>query len=173
MLEAAILIVFPFAMAFAATSDMLTMTIANRVSLVLVAGFALLAPFTGMAWIDYAMHFVAMAVVLAVCFGLFACGVMGGGDAKLMAASALWIGLNINLLQYFVVGSLFGGILTLLILRYRSSNLTVYASQFEFLHKMAEPKGKIPYGMALGLAGLFVFPETSMAQWVIERVAAT
>lgn len=171
MLEAAILIVFPFAMVFAATSDMLTMTIANRVSLILIAGFALLAPFTGMAWSDYAMHFVAMALVLTVCFGLFAVGVMGGGDAKLMSATALWIGLNINLMQYLVIGSLLGGILTLMILRFRGSNITVYTSHVEFLHKMAEPKGKIPYGMALGIAGLFVFPETSMAQWVIERIA--
>jgi prepilin peptidase CpaA len=172
MLEAAILIVFPFAMANAATSDMLTMTIANRVSIVLIASFALLAPFTGMAWSVYAMHFVAMATVLAVCFGLFAIGVMGGGDAKLMASTSLWIGFNIHLLEYLVIGSFIGGILTLLILRFRGSSMVVYGGHIEFLRKMGEPKGKIPYGIALGLAGLFIFPETSLAQWVIERIAA-
>ncbi len=172
MLEAAILIIFPFAMAHAATSDMLTMTIANRVSIVLIASFAVLAPLTGMAWSVYGFHFLAMAIVLAACFGLFALGVMGGGDAKLMASTSLWIGLNMTLLQYLVIGSFIGGILTVLILRFRGSTLAVYGGRIDFLSKMAEPKGKIPYGIALGLAGLFVFPETSLARWVIERLAA-
>jgi prepilin peptidase CpaA len=172
MLEAAILIIFPFAMANAATSDMLTMTIANRVSVILVASFAVLAPLTGMAWSVYGMHFVALALVLAVCFGLFALGVMGGGDAKLMAATSLWIGFNQNLFEYLVIGSFFGGILTLLILNFRGSSMAVYGGNIEFLRKMGEPKGKIPYGIALGLAGLFVFPDTSLAQWVIARIAA-
>ena len=171
MLEAAILIIFPFAMAHAATSDMLTMTIANRVSIILIASFALLAPLTGMDWSVYGMHFLAMAIVLAICFCLFAIGVMGGGDAKLMASTSLWIGLNIHLIEYLVIGSFIGGILTLMILRFRGSSMAVYGGQVEFLRKMAEPKGKIPYGIALGLAGLFVFPETTMAQWVIERMA--
>ncbi len=172
MLEAAILIIFPFAMANAATSDMLTMTIANRVSLILIGSFAVLAPLTGMAWSVYGWHFLAMAIVLAVCFGLFALGVMGGGDAKLMSSTALWIGFNMHLMEYLVIGSLIGGILTLMILRYRASSVAVYAGQVEFLRKMAEPKGKIPYGIALGLAGLFVFPDTILAQWVIARIAS-
>jgi prepilin peptidase CpaA len=172
MLEAAILIIFPFAMANAATSDLLTMTIANRVSIILIASFAILAPLTGMAWPVYGMHFVALALVLVVCFGLFALGVMGGGDAKLMAATSLWIGFNLHLVEYLVIGSFFGGILTLLILNFRGSSMAVYGGNIEFLRKMGEPKGKIPYGIALGLAGLFVFPETSLAQWVIERMAA-
>jgi prepilin peptidase CpaA len=171
MLEAAILIVFPFAMAHAATSDMLTMTIANRVSIILIASFAVLAPMTGMAWSVYAMHFLAMGIVLAVCFALFAIGVMGGGDAKLMAGTSLWIGFNIVLIQYLVIGSFIGGLLTLLILAYRRSPMAVYAGQIEFLSKMGQAKGKIPYGIALGLAGLLVFPETSLAQWVVERIA--
>ncbi|MGL4490598.1 MAG: A24 family peptidase [Rhizobiaceae bacterium] len=170
MLEAAILIVFPFAMAHAATSDLLTMTIANRVSIILIASFAVLAPLTGMDWLTYGMHFAAMIAVLAVCFGLFAAGVMGGGDAKLMASTSLWIGLNIYLIQYLVIGSLIGGLLTLLILKYRASAVSVYGGQIEFLRKMGEPKGKIPYGIALGLAGLVVFPETTMAQWVINSL---
>jgi prepilin peptidase CpaA len=172
MLEAAILIIFPFAMANAATSDLLTMTIANRVSIVLIAAFALLAPFTGMDWYTYGMHFLAMGLVLAFCFTLFAFGVMGGGDAKLMSATALWFGFNIMLLQYLVIGSFFGGLLTLAILSFRGSVWAVYGSQVKFLHKMAEPKGKIPYGIALGTAGLLLFPETVLAQWVLERIAA-
>jgi len=53
MLEALIFVVFPFCMLFAAISDMLSMTIANRVSVLLVVVFALVAPLTGMEWTAY------------------------------------------------------------------------------------------------------------------------
>ncbi len=89
MLEALIFVVFPFCMVFAAVSDLLSMTIANRVSLVLVATFAVVAPLTGMDWTTYGWHFAAGLTVLIAGFGLFAMGAMGGGDAKLMAATAL------------------------------------------------------------------------------------
>ena len=88
MLEALIFVVFPFCMLFAAISDMLSMTIANRVPVLLVVVFALVAPLTGMDWAAYGGHFAAGALVLAVTFGLFAMGGMGGGDAKLLAATA-------------------------------------------------------------------------------------
>ena len=94
MLEALIFVVFPFCMVFAAISDMLSMTIANRVPVLLVAVFALVAPLTGMDWATYGWHFAAGGLVLAVTFGLFALGGMGGGDAKLLAATAVWMGLQ-------------------------------------------------------------------------------
>ncbi|TIX80929.1 MAG: peptidase, partial [Mesorhizobium sp.] len=77
MLEALIFVVFPFCMLFAAISDMLSMTIANRVPVLLVAVFALVAPLTGMDWATYGWHFAAGGLVLAVTFGLFALGGMG------------------------------------------------------------------------------------------------
>ena len=105
MLEALIFVVFPFCMVFAAVSDVLSMTIANRVSIVLVVTFAAVAPLTGMDWATYGWHFAACGIVLAVTFGMFAFGGMGGGDAKLMAATALWMGFNLNLLDYLVIGA--------------------------------------------------------------------
>ena len=126
MLEALIFVVFPFCMLFAAISDMLSMTIANRVSVLLVVVFALVAPLTGMDWAAYGWHFAAGALVLAVTFGLFAMGGMGGGDAKLLAATAVWMGFNIHLVEYLVVSTFIGGLLTLAILLYRKSPLAVY-----------------------------------------------
>ncbi len=56
MFEIAILLIFPAMMAFAAASDLFTMTISNRVSLILVAGFMVLAIVTGMSWATIGMH---------------------------------------------------------------------------------------------------------------------
>src|SRR6516165_2135852 len=106
------LTLFPAMMAFAASSDLLTMTISNRVSLILVGGFAALAAIGGVSAADLLFsHLAAGCVVLVAAFGLFARGIIGGGDAKLAAASALWIGFD-HLLPYLVYASLLGGALS-------------------------------------------------------------
>ncbi|TKT74954.1 prepilin peptidase [Aquamicrobium sp. LC103] len=172
MLEALIFVVFPFCMVFSAVSDMVSMTIANRVSLVLVATFAAIAPFTGMDWATYGMHFAGAGLVLAATFGLFAIGGMGGGDAKLLAATSLWIGFGAGLFQYLVYSSVIGGLLTLLIIFYRKSDLSILTGGNLFLRHFANEKVGIPYGVALGVGGLLVYPDTALVQWAVERLSA-
>ncbi len=106
------LLLFPSLMAFAAASDLLTMTISNRVSLLLIAGFAVLAAGSGMGLHDILMHLGAAAVVFAAAFFCFAMGWIGGGDAKVATATALWLGFA-HLLDYLVYASLFGGVLSI------------------------------------------------------------
>jgi len=104
ILDLARLLLFPALMAFAAASDLFTMTISNRVSLALTAGFLLLAPLSGMGGTDFLMHLGAGAVVLVVAFGCFAMGWVGGGDAKLAASAALWFGFA-ELMNYLLYDS--------------------------------------------------------------------
>jgi prepilin peptidase CpaA len=171
LIEALIFVVFPFCMAFAALSDMLSMTIANRVPLLLVAVFAIVAPLTGMGWMEYGWHFAAGAVVLAATFGLFALGGMGGGDAKLISGTAVWMGFNLHLIEYLVVSTFLGGLLTVAILVYRGSPLATYTGHNIFLRNFAKPNGGIPYGIALGIGGLVTYPASPMMQWALERIA--
>ncbi|HXW29805.1 MAG TPA: prepilin peptidase, partial [Xanthobacteraceae bacterium] len=102
------LLVFPGLMAFAAASDVVTMTISNKVSLALIGGFLVVAVSTGLGGSDIALHFAAGATVLMAGFACFACGWIGGGDAKLAAATALWFGFE-GLLSYLFAASLLGG----------------------------------------------------------------
>src|SRR4026208_815837 len=81
------LFLFPALMAFAASSDLLTMTISNRLSIALAAGFFLLALVTGMDLYAIGMHLAAAAVVLAVAFVFFSQGWIGGGGAQLAAGT--------------------------------------------------------------------------------------
>ena len=172
MLVAAILVIFPFVMAHAAVSDMVTMTIANRASLLLIVSFFVLAPLTGMPIAMMGNHLLAFATVLAVCFALFALGVMGGGDAKLMASTGLWFGFNLDLMAYLLFASALGGVLTIAILNYRgSSNMTVLAGRVDFMRRMADPKEKIPYGIALGTAGLLLYPDTPLMLWALSQLS--
>ena len=172
MLEALIFVVFPFCMVFAAISDMVSMTIANRVSVVLVATFAVVAPLTGMDWTTYGWHFAAGFLVLTVTFAMFAIGGMGGGDAKLLSATALWMGMSMELIQYIFYGALIGGVLTLLIVFYRGSPLSMLTGHHLFLRHFADKKVGVPYGVALGAAGLLVVPSTPLASWALARFVA-
>jgi len=172
MLEALIFVVFPFCMLFAAISDALSMTIANRVSLILLGTFAAVAPFTGMAMADLGLHLAAGAAVLAVTFGLFALGGMGGGDAKLMAATAVWMGFNPCLLQYLVISAFLGGLLTMAILIYRKSALAAFTRHNPVLRHFADESLGVPYGMALGLGGLVAYPDSPLMLWALERLSS-
>ncbi|EKF44335.1 A24 family peptidase [Nitratireductor indicus] len=172
MLEAAIFVIFPFCMAFAAVSDMLSMTIANRVSVLLIVAFLVIAPFTGMAWSTIGLHLAAVAAVLAVTFALFAIGGMGGGDAKLIAATSIWFGFSPALVEYLALASVVGGALTLAILSFRNSPLSLIGGNNLFLKHFANTKVGVPYGIALGVAGLLAFPQSPLTQWAIEKVSA-
>ena len=159
ILDIARLLLFPALMAFAAASDLFTMTISNRVSLALAAGFLALAVFGGMSLTDILLHLAAGATVLVVAFGCFAMGWVGGGDAKVAAGAALWFGFG-HLLNYLVYASLFGGALTLLLLQFRQWPLPYpFAGQAWLLRLHAKETG-IPYGIALAIGALMIYPET-------------
>ncbi len=170
MLEAFILVVFPFCMIYAALSDILSMTIANRVSVILLLAFALVAPLTGMEWSIFAWHFAAGGIVLAGAFALFALGGMGGGDAKLLTATAVWMGFDHQLLSYLLNSAFLGGVLTLCVLAYRKSPLSAYTGGNMFLRHFADEKAGVPYGVALGVGGLIAFPSSPLMLWAIERL---
>jgi len=156
------LLLFPAVMAFAASSDLLTMTISNRLSLVLVAGFFALAGISGMGLFEAGSHLVAALAVLLVAFGLFVRGWIGGGDAKLAAATALWLGFD-QLLPYLIYASLFGGVLTLLLMEFRFLPLPQVLARQPWLERLHRKDAGVPYGIALAAAALAVYPET---QWM-------
>ncbi len=157
--EAIGLTLFPAMMAFAASSDLLTMTIANRVSLVLVGGFLILAVLCGLSGADIASHFGAAGAVLAVAFVCFAFGWIGGGDAKLAAATALWLGFG-HLFDYLVYASILGGALTLAIVQFRSLPMPHVLAGREWAERLHRHGGGVPYGIALAAAALVVYPQT-------------
>jgi prepilin peptidase CpaA len=159
MADAIRLLLFPALMAFAASSDLLTMTISNRVSLILVGGFFVLAVWSGMPLADIGIHVAAALAVLVVTFTFFARGWIGGGDAKLAAATALWFGFD-HLLLYLIYASLFGGALTLLLIQFRMIPLPqVFAAQV-WVQRLHQKDGGVPYGIALAAAALFIYPDT-------------
>lgn len=162
ILDLARLLLFPALMAFAAASDLFTMTISNRVSLMLAAGFLALAVASGMGPTDILLHAGAGAVVLAVAFFCFAMGWIGGGDAKIAAAAGLWFGFA-HLMNYLLYASLFGGALTLLLVQFRQWPLPYALAGQAWLMRLHAKESGIPYGIALAIGALTIYPETD---WV-------
>lgn len=165
IIDAARLLIFPSVMAFAASSDLFTMTISNRISLILVAGFAMLAAGSGMPVSEMLQHVGAGGLVLAITFVFFLRGWVGGGDAKLAAATALWLGWT-HLFDYVLYASLLGGVLTLALLEFRKLSMPSGLIGKEWAERLHKPGGGVPYGIALAIAALVVYPSTIWMQGI-------
>jgi len=159
LMDAVRLLLFPALMAFAASSDLFTMTISNRLSLALTAGFFALTLLMGMSLPVIGWHVAAAGLVLLVSFIFFWRGWIGGGDAKLAAATTLWLGFD-HLLDYMVYASLFGGALTLLLLQFRKLPLPGVLARQPWIQRLHEKGGGVPYGIALAAAAMLVYPHT-------------
>ncbi len=160
------LTIFPLLMAYAAFSDLFTMTISNRIAILLVIGFVSLAALMGMPLTMLALHLAAGIAVLVLTFVLFARGWIGGGDAKLAAATAVWLGWD-NLAAYGLQASLLGAGLTLGILVLRKRELPVPLMRHAWIARLHAAGTGVPYGIALAVAGLSLYPDTAVWNGVI------
>jgi len=168
MIEAAILVIFPLCMAVAAFSDLFTMTIPNRVSVILLAAFVMIAPLAGMGLVDIGWHLLAGLCVFSVVFVLFALNTMGGGDAKVLTASAVWFGFNDSLVVYMGDVAVIGGALTILILLIRSQRNLITAIGLPIPAPLLQEK-KIPYGIAIGIGGFIAYPSSPLMEMVLHN----
>lgn len=157
-----ILAVFGAAMLMAAYKDLTSYTIPNWISLYMIGGFCLIVPFVGYGLPDIGWHIVCGAGALAVMMGMFAMGWLGGGDAKLFAATALWCQ-PADLIIYALNVAIWGGALTILIVFTRHS-LPQRVRTTGWVHRLLRDEDKIPYGIALAAAGLMSLPKFSIFQ---------
>jgi len=159
MFEFLVLLIFPGAMVLAAISDLITMTISNWISITLVAGFAVLAVWAGLGVNEIGLHVLVGFIALAMGFTCFAFNWIGGGDAKLFAATALWLGWP-DVVSYTLSASIFGGILTLVLLAQKGFPLPAGLARHGWVARLHALEDGIPYGFALAAAGLFIYPKS-------------
>ena len=167
MYSAIVFIVLPACLVLAALTDFLEMTIPNWISLLLVGAFVAIAPFSGLSAIELGWHLAAAMLVFLGCFGLFAINVMGGGDAKLLSAAALWFGFNPSLFTFLVFTGYLGGALTILVLLLRA-NWDKLATVGVRLPRTLMVAKKIPYAIAIGAAGLIAYPSSPLVVAAIQ-----
>jgi prepilin peptidase CpaA len=159
--EIVLSVLFPALLIVAAVSDLLTMTISNRLCAAMAAAFVPVAAVAGLGVTDIAVHVLAGAIMLAVGFALFIPGWIGGGDAKLAAVVVLWLG-PMNGLAWALLSSVFGGTLTMALLSVRMMPLPAMLAAQPWIARLHDRKGGIPYGIALAAAGLLVYPQSAL-----------
>ena len=171
MLQTIATFLFPLALLYAGTRDLMSYEIPNWVSLAMIAAF-LVAAFAGSFRLaDIGWHLAAGATVLAVGFILFAAKVFGGGDAKLLAACAVWIGW-MGLLKFFVFVALIGGVFALALIVFRRLTLPDSWTNRPWIRRLHDKKGRMPYGVAIGLGGILMVPELPLYAHTIRPSAA-
>jgi prepilin peptidase CpaA len=160
MFQDPLILIFPLAMAFAASMDLFTMTIPNRISILLVVSFFLVVLIVSAPWGVVWRHLMIAGIVLVVAIAMFALGWLGGGDAKLLAAASLWLGPDL-FVSFLLNVAIVGGILALVLLRYRGiAVLPSWLASERWALRLHEKNGGIPYGIALGGGAMFVYPQT-------------
>jgi prepilin peptidase CpaA len=161
-LETILVAAFAALVILAAQRDVVSYVIPNWISAALVATFPLAAFATGLPLLSVAVHAGVGVTALLVGMGLFALRVIGGGDAKLLAAVMLWLGWPAGLSAILVMG-LAGGALALGLQALRASALRPYLlSGPAWITRLAEPGEAAPYGVAIALGALAAFPNSPL-----------
>ncbi|NYD89622.1 A24 family peptidase [Sphingomonas melonis] len=146
LLIAALAVMLGGLLVAAGIEDARTREIANAKN----AAIALLAPLwwwaMGLGWAGVGVQLLVAAIVFAVFVGAFACGWMGGGDVKMIAALALWLPLG-SLLDMLMLMSVLGGAITLVMVIERRWQRRIGAVE-------------VPYGVAIAAAALLALPAT-------------
>lgn len=153
---------FPAGMIYAGFMDLRTMRIPNGIIVFLFLDFMLAATLAGWGIQEIGVSLAVGLSVLLCTAVLFSFGLIGGGDAKLAGVAALWTGPD-HVLAFLAYTALIGGALALLMLLFRALALPFWLTSREWIARIHSPGSDIPYGVALGLAALLVFPATEIA----------
>ncbi|MGI9392199.1 MAG: A24 family peptidase [Parvibaculales bacterium] len=141
--------------------DLLKLRIPNLAILVLLGAFPFYGLWAGLSAVDFLIHFaVAFACFFAFAV-LFYCHIMGGGDVKLIAAIALWLGFP-HVFPFLLATALAGGGLAVFSLLFRIAP-DYWLSPFPFLARLKKRWRHIPYGIAISIGGILTFYKITIA----------
>ncbi|MEE2525514.1 prepilin peptidase [Hyphobacterium sp. HN65] len=156
-----LLLVFAFLMVLAAAKDAMSYTIPNWLSGVLALAFPMAALFLGMSWMDFGLHALTGLIALMIGIALFAPGWIGGGDAKLFAAAALWFGWP-DAAMFLAKAALMGGLLAVGLMMLRRAAPATGLPRSWLTGTLLAEGGPAPYGIALAAGALWTLPDSQI-----------
>ena len=161
-MEWLLLVLLPSALVLAAGYDVATYTIPNWLSLTIAAVFPAMALIAGMPASTFGMHVAIGFAVLVFGIVLFAMRLFGGGDAKLMAATALWMGPQ-AILGFLVGTAMVGGALATAIILFRRIPMPAELVTRAWAQRIHSKDKGVPYGVAICGGGLAIYYATPIA----------
>ena len=150
-----VVVLFPLTVLYAVVSDVRSLKIPNWAAICIAATFLPAALLGGLDLATIAIHYGIGAALLAAGMFLFIRGIVGGGDVKLLAAIAVWIGWD-DLGLYLFLVALIGGALALVVIRRFSRNPS-FLDSLPWLGRDPATTRVVPYGVAIGLAAILLF----------------
>lgn len=157
--------VFPVLMIAAGAGDVPNLRISNRLIIAIAASVFPLAWIAGMPLPLLGIHIAVAAGLLAAGYGLFSFGLVGGGDAKLLAAAGLWFG-GAGLMQFFIMTAMAGGALALALMAWSNFRIHAEILQAPVFRRFGIITPPIPYGFALAIGAVAAYPES----WWINQL---
>lgn len=156
-----VLSLLPGLVIVAALSDLTTMRIPNWISGALILGFFPAALAVGLPLETVGLNLGLGLAALVLGMGLFALRVIGGGDAKLMAAATVWLGLP-AIMPFVLWTAVAGGLFCAALIAARGP-LRVYAAGAPgWISNLLREKGDVPYGVAIAIGALLAFPSSAL-----------
>ena len=163
VLSLVLLSILPVLVIIAGLHDLTTMKIPNWISGLLFLAYFPAAFAMGVPLTTIGVSLALALLVLVVGAGMFAMKWLGGGDAKLIAATALWMG-TAGILPLLLYTAMIGGGFCLLLMAARSQ-LQVFAMNGPgWVTRLMQPKGDLPYGVAIAIGALLAYPSSPLVQ---------
>jgi prepilin peptidase CpaA len=160
----------PVLLIVAAISDVLSLRIPNWLTITIAALFFPMAFATGMPMAEFGVHLLIGLGLFVAGFLFFQLGLFGGGDAKLMAATGLWLG-SAQAVPFLFITVMAGGVLALLVGFW--STLVMYweihassPSMISIGKRILALKPNVPYGLAFAIGGIIAFRDS----WWVHAV---
>ena len=160
-----LLSIFPAALIVAAANDIYEFKIPNWISILLIVAYPAAGLAVGASPQTMIEGFLIGAGALALGFGLYAGRVIGGGDAKLVAATAPWLGAG-ALGPFLFLTAVTGLGLAIVMMMFRKMPVLPIYAHAPWLIELHQRKKDLPYGVAIASGGLLSFSQTPFFQLV-------
>ncbi|MGH6907410.1 MAG: A24 family peptidase [Aestuariivirga sp.] len=150
---------FPLLMIIAGAGDALSFRIPNWLTILITVAFFPMALATAMPLAALGLHVATGLGLFAVGFALFSFGLFGGGDAKLLAATGLWLGWP-DCVTFLVLTAFAGGVLAVVVWVWSLINLDWSFKERRWFERFAAIKPNVPYGYAFAVGAILAFPQS-------------
>lgn len=144
-------LIFPGLFLVAGFYDLLTTRIPDWISISLLGLFFAFALATGLSIEQLAWHSGIGILVFMAGFAFFVLGWAGGGDGKLAAMGALWLG-DEKALGFILLSFIYGAVLVGIITALRILPLPEFIKKQEWLKVWLRGQDGLPFGLAMAAA---------------------